>query len=51
MLTCYHPTTFLFMEIIKIICSIIDIDFFTQEQYNHFLSNNNYMGVAVIIYK
>lgn len=45
MLTCYHPTTFLFMEIIKIICSIIDIDFFTQEQYNHFLSNNNYMGL------
>lgn len=43
MLTCHHPKTILFMEIIKIICKIIYVDFFTQEMYDYFMQNDNYM--------
>jgi hypothetical protein len=43
MLSCNHPTTFLFMEIIKQLCLFINIDFFKEEQYNIFLKNENYM--------
>ena len=38
-----HPTTFLFMEIVKILCNLLNLDFFTQEQYNNFLKDENYM--------
>lgn len=43
MLTCHHPTTFLFMELLKILCKKIEIDFFRQEEYNYFMQNNNFM--------
>lgn len=45
MLTKHHPTTFLFMEIIKKICVTLDLPFFTNNLYNHFLLNDNYMGL------
>lgn len=43
MLTCNHPKTFLFMEIIKILCNLLNYNFFTEEQYNNYLENENYM--------
>jgi hypothetical protein len=43
MLTCNHPKTFLFLEIIKILCILLNYNFFTEEQYNNFLKNENYM--------
>ena len=43
MLTCCHPKTFLFMEIIKVLCNLLNYNFFTEEQYNNFLKNENYM--------
>jgi hypothetical protein len=43
MLTCNHPKTFLFMEVVKIICNLLNLNFFTEEQYNNFLQNENYM--------
>ena len=43
MLTDNHPTTFLFMEKVKILCNLLNLDFFTEEQYNNFLQNENYM--------
>ena len=43
MLTCNHPNTFLFMEVIKVLCNLLNYNFFTEEQYTHFLKNNNYM--------
>ena len=43
MLTCYHPNTFLFMEIIKILTKLINVNFFTEKQYNYFIQNENYM--------
>ena len=43
MLTCFHPKTFLFMEIIKLLCNLLNYNFFTEEQYNNYLKNENYM--------
>jgi len=43
MLTHNHPNTFLFMEIIKLLCNLLNFNFFTEEQYNNFLKNENYM--------
>lgn len=43
MLTVNHPNTFLFMEIIKLLCNLLNYNFFTDEQYNNFLKNENYM--------
>jgi len=43
MLTCVHPKTFLFLELIKILCNLLNYNFFTDEQYNNFLKNENYM--------
>jgi hypothetical protein len=40
-----HPTTFLFMEIMKKICKFLNVPFFKNEQYQMFMSNNNYMGL------
>ena len=45
MLTQNHPKTFLFMELVKLLCEIVNIDFFTKEQYYHFIRNENYMGL------
>ena len=43
MLTCKHPKTFLFMEIVKLLCNLLNFNFFTEDQYNNFLKNENYM--------
>lgn len=43
MLTCFHPKTRLFMEIIKILCNLLNYNFFTDYEYNNFLKNENYM--------
>ena len=45
MLSCHHPNTFLFLEIIKILCNLLNYNFFTKEQYYNFLKNKNYMGL------
>ena len=47
MISRYHPNTFLFLKIVKIICNLINCKFFTKVQYNKFLKNNNYMGLPV----
>lgn len=43
MLTCFHPKTQLFMEIIKILCDLLNYNFFPDCEYNNFLKNENYM--------
>lgn len=45
MLTIWHPNTLLFMELIKELCSLIGIEFFSEEQEKEFLKNENYMGL------
>jgi hypothetical protein len=40
-----HPNTFLFMEVMKKICELINVHFFTEEQYNEIMQNNNYAGL------
>jgi len=43
MLTVNHPKTFLFLEIVKILCDLLNLNFFTDQQYNKFLEKENYM--------
>jgi hypothetical protein len=43
MLTANHPKTFLFMEIVKLLCILLNFDFFTEEQYRTYLENDNFM--------
>ena len=43
MLTNNHPKTILFMKIVKILCNILNINFFTKQKYKEFLKNQNYM--------
>jgi hypothetical protein len=43
MLTCNHPNTFLFLEIVKILCDLLNLTFFTEYKYNRFLKKENYM--------
>jgi hypothetical protein len=38
-----HPKTFLFMEILKAICNLLEYNFFTDEQYTNFVRDENYM--------
>jgi hypothetical protein len=45
MLTINHPKTFFFLEIIRELCLLINIDFFTENQCNKFLENENYMDL------
>ncbi len=47
MISRYHPNTFLFLKIVKIICDLINCKFFTIEQCNKFLKNNNYMNLPL----
>lgn len=47
MLTCVHPTTFLFFEIIKKIFIKLGIKFIYDEKINQFLTNDNYMQLPV----
>jgi hypothetical protein len=46
MLNPRHPKTFLFLEVVKVLCTLLDYDFFTEEQYNDFLKNENYMRLS-----
>lgn len=43
MLTVNHPNTFLFLEVVKTLCIFLNYNFFTEEKYNNFLKNENYM--------
>jgi hypothetical protein len=43
MLTHNHPKTFLFMEIVKMLCDSLALDFFKEDQYTNFIKNENYM--------
>lgn len=45
MITKNHPNTFLFLEVMKQICHLINVNFFTKKQCSIFLKNNNYMGL------
>lgn len=45
MLNRFHPTTFLFLEIMKQLCSMLNIGFFNDRQYKYLLRNNNFMGL------
>jgi hypothetical protein len=47
MLTNNHPKTFLFLEIMKEICKILNIEFFSQQKYRQYLNNPNYMGLPM----
>ena len=38
-----HPGTLFFMEITKKICEKLDLNFFSEQQYEKFIKNNNYM--------
>jgi hypothetical protein len=42
-----HPTTFLFLEIIKKICIIMNIDFFTETEYNFYMKNINFVNLTI----
>jgi len=45
MITNYHPNTFLFLEIIKILCTMLKMSFFNFKEYLEFMKNNNYMNL------
>ena len=47
MLTKNHPKTFLFLEIMKEICKFLNIEFFDQRLYLHYMNNPNYMGLPM----
>ena len=40
-----HPSTFLFLEILREICSIMNIPFFKENVYNTFCRNSNFMDL------
>jgi len=42
-----HPTTFMFLEIVREICTRTGLKFFTDEQVARFLENENHMGLPV----
>ena len=43
MLTTNHPTTYFFMEFLRIIASKLNFSFFTDEMVKCFMNDNNYM--------
>jgi hypothetical protein len=43
MLTCFHPKTLLLFPLIKLLCNLLNYNFFTDYEYNNFLKNENYM--------
>jgi hypothetical protein len=45
LLNVHHPTTFLFFEILKVICSMIEINFYDDDTYNYYVQNNNYLNL------
>ena len=45
MLDICHPTTFMFLELVREICKRTGLTFFTDEQVARFLENENHMGL------
>ncbi len=43
-----HPTTVLFLEIIKELCIILNINFFEKYEYEKYLKNFNFMGLPFV---
>lgn len=43
-----HPTTFLFLEIIKELCIVLNINFFEKNEYEKYLKNFNFMGLPFV---
>ncbi len=43
MLTIWHPSTFLFLEIVNEICNILNIETFSKTTREMFLQDDNYM--------
>ena len=48
MLGVNHPTTFLFLEILKYICPRLGIPFFNETKVSHYIENINIMGLPVL---
>lgn len=46
MLDICHPTTFMFLELVREICKRTGVDFFTDEQAALFLEDENHMGLG-----
>ena len=38
-----HPSTFFFMEIMKKLCKLLEVDFFSEAYYKSFMRKKNYM--------
>jgi hypothetical protein len=49
MLSPRHPKTSLFLEMVKELCKLLDIPFFTKEKYKTFIENNNFMELPIEI--
>ena len=49
MLSQRHPKTSLFLEMVKELCKLLDIPFFTKEKYKTFIENNNFMELPIEI--
>jgi len=47
MLTKNHPNTFLFMEVIKKLCQTLNFNFFSDNDYNNFLKDNNFVKLPL----
>lgn len=47
MLTINHPTTLLFFKILEIICRILNIDFYSKEETEYYISNRNHIGLPM----
>ena len=48
MLNYYHPTTFLFLEIMKEILLLLKMDFFSLHEYHFFCKNNDFMNLGIL---
>jgi hypothetical protein len=46
MLSIYHPNTFLFLEIMKEILLILNMDFFSKEEYHYYCKNEDFMNLG-----
>ena len=46
MLSISHPTTFLFLEVLKELCNNIGIEFFKPNEYETLVKNNNIMELS-----
>jgi hypothetical protein len=40
-----HPNTFLFLQIVKELCLLLNIDFFTDEQDNKYITHKNFISL------